>query len=138
MELPNIESKGSISIATVTTADSHSQEGITQLSEANEKTFAPCNDTIKTTSITAASVKFVKADIVTTSKPTIKLNKFSKNKCSSYICFAFVILFVIAILLTPIIIFITLSSQEQSFLNVVDFQSCSVSSYVDMYKVMHN
>ena len=129
MELPRIESKGSLSIATVTTADSYSQEGITQFNEGSEKIFTPHSVEIETSS-TAASVKSVRTDAGTTSKPMIKLNIFSKRKCSSYICLAFVILFVLAILIIPIIIFITVSPQELSFLNEVDFQSCSVSSYV--------
>jgi len=131
MELPRIESKGSLSIATVTTADSYSQEGLTQFNEGSENIFTPHNVEIETSSSTAESVKSsVKTDAGTTSKPIIKLNIFSKKKCSSYICLAFVILFVLAILIIPIIMFITLSPQEQSFLDQVDFQSCSVSSYM--------
>ena len=128
MELPRIESKGSLSI---TTADSYSQEGLTQFNEGSENTFTPHNVEIETSSTTAESVKSsVKTDAGTTSKSMIELDIFSKKKWSSYICLAFVILFVLAILIIPIIIFITLSPQGPSFLDEVDFQSCSVSSYV--------
>ena len=127
MESPSIELKGSLSIATETTLDSHLQEDKKEFSEASEKAFAPHSDIIQTTSVTAGSVESVQSNIATTSKPIIKSKKFSKKKCSSFICLAFVILFGLAISLVPIILFITLSPQRPSFLDDIDFQSCSVS-----------
>ena len=111
MELSGIRSQGS----TLAMVDINSQEDITQCSETSKKTFAPDSNATETTDITEASAKS---------------DKFCIKKCFSYICLAFVISFVIAILLIPIVIYVTLSPQENSFLNDVDFQSCSVSFFV--------
>jgi len=126
MELRSIKSQGSLPVATETIADSYSHDGITDLefSETSNKAFVSHNNTFETTSTTAAT--FGNSDIVATSEPIIKSNKFSIEK-RSCIWLAFVVAFVLAILLMPIILYITLSPQEPSFLNNIDFQSCSVS-----------
>ena len=115
MELPSIRSQGS----TKTVVDFYCED-ITEFSEPNKKTFAPHSNATKATDIAAASANS---------------DKFTTAKCFSCICLAFVISFVIAILLIPIIVFITLSTQDKSFLSDVDFQSCSVSLFA--YRYMH-
>ena len=82
----------------------------------------------------------VTTDNVTTTdaprSPT-QSNKLSIKKCSSYIYLAIVILFVITIVLTPIILYYTIPPHEGSFFDDVDFQSCSVSSYMNIPMHIH-
>ena len=134
MELSSIELQDSVSTATLTKVDPCSQEDITQFNERSDNVSVPHSDTVETTStgvtvtIRNPTITRDNATITNTSESMIKSNKFSIKKYSSHICLVFVILIVIAIVLIPIILYYTISPQEASFLNVVNFKNCSVSN----------
>ena len=136
MELSSTTLQGSLSTTVLTKVDSFSEEDTTQFNE-NDVVFVPhsARNTFKTTGtavtsiISNSTVTMDNVIITDATGSTIKSHyKFSIEKHSSHICLAFVILFVIAIVLIPIILYYTISPQEGSFLNVVDFKNCSVST----------
>ena len=135
MESSSIEPQDAFSTGTMyTNADSCSQEHITQFNEKSDKIFVPCNDTVETTRtgvIPNSTVTMDNVTITDASGSTIKSPKFSIEKYQNYsslICLVFIILFVIAVVLVPVILYYTISPQEESFLDDVDFRNCSVST----------
>ena len=130
MELPGIELQVSLSTATM---ESSSQEDVTQFNEQGDVRFVHHSNAVETTStvVTTINSNSTVADnaiVTNASESMIKSNMFSIKKYSSHLCLAFVILIVIAIVLVPITLFYTISPREGSFLNIVDFKNCSVST----------
>ena len=133
MELSGIELQGSLSTATL-----ESSSHITQFNEQRDVIFVHHSNAVETTntvvtSIISNSTVTDNAAIADASGSMIKANMFSIKKYSSHLCLVFVILIVIAIVLVPIILYYTISPQEGSFLNDVDFKNCSVSIYTYIY-----
>ena len=125
------EIHGALSTDSYTKMDSSSQKHVTEFIENSIKTSVPQNDTDETTNDRTKSVRgaSVTPTNVTASEQSGS-NKFSIRKYYSHIFLALVIPFMIAVVLIPVIFFYTDSSEVDSFLLNIDFQSCSVSSYI--------
>ena len=131
MELANIELQCTTSSAVLTKVDHCSQEGIIQFNNENsDKTFVSSNDPVDTVETTSTAATISDPTVTTgnatiTDDSTCPIKKYSSH---NIICLAFVILFVITIVLMPTILYYTTSPQEGSFLDDVNFQNCSVST----------
>ena len=130
MALSSIELQSCSSDKNPMIVDCCSQEDDTQYNKISDDAI----DTVETTStgvIDTTRINNLTVTVTTTDAPKSLMgsNKFSIKKYSSHICLAFVMLFVITILLTPIILYSTLPPRQGSFLDSVDFQSCSVSMH---------
>ena len=125
------EIHGALSTDSHTKMDSSSQKHVTEFNENSIKAFVPQNDIDETTTIGMISVSgaSVTPTNVTASEQSDS-NKFSIRKYYSHVFLALVIPFMVVVILIPVIFFYTDSSEVDSFLLNIDFQSCSVSSYI--------
>ena len=121
-----------LSTDSLTKMDPSSQKDMTVFNDNSIKIFTPCDDTDKTTTVGAISV-ISTSEILTNvtaatnvSEPVGSKN-FSIKKYYSHMLLAFVLLFMIAVMLIPVILFYAYSPEVDSFLFSIDFQSCSVS-----------
>ena len=133
MELSSIELQSfSSNGTTLTIVGDTSQEDIKQFNKQNDKITVSSDNTVDTVETTSTAA--IISTTGTTDNATITDDSGSMTcptkKFSSHICLGFIILFVIAVILIPAILYYTTSPQDPSFFDNVDFQSCSVSTWI--------
>ena len=133
MESSN-EIHGAFSTDSHAKMDPSLQKDMIELNENSIKMLAPLGDTEKTTtveeiSVIGASVTPANVPVATNASEPLGSKKFSIKKYYSHILLAFVLVFMIAVALVPVILFYADSTEVDSFLVSLDFQSCSVSTY---------